>query len=92
MGGYGLATQKLAKSSLQGSRHEWSHVRFEHGEVDFTHEREWRVPGDFHLNGFGFYVIVGELACENRIQQEVSQEGLHGVLGFIHLNTLVDFL
>jgi hypothetical protein len=27
----------------------WRHVRFEHGEVDFTHEREWRVPGDLDL-------------------------------------------
>jgi hypothetical protein len=24
----------------------WRHVRFEHGTVDFAHEREWRVLGD----------------------------------------------
>jgi hypothetical protein len=23
----------------------WRHVRYEHGQVDFTHEREWRVQG-----------------------------------------------
>jgi hypothetical protein len=37
----------------------WRHVRFEAGQVDFTHEREWRVPGDLDLEKFGrFYVIV----------------------------------
>jgi hypothetical protein len=37
----------------------WRHVRFEHGEVDFTHEREWRVPGDLDLKKMpGLYVIV----------------------------------
>jgi hypothetical protein len=24
----------------------WRHVRYEFGKVDWTHEREWRVPGD----------------------------------------------
>lgn len=27
----------------------WRHVRFEHGEVDFTHERDWRCRGNFDL-------------------------------------------
>jgi len=38
----------------------WRQVRYEHGSVDFTREREWRVPGDLDLtklNG-GIYVIV----------------------------------
>jgi hypothetical protein len=35
------------------------HIRFEAGQVDFTHEREWRVPGDLDLKRFlRFYVIV----------------------------------
>jgi hypothetical protein len=29
-----------------------------HGVVDFTHEREWRVPGDLDLTKLGMYVIV----------------------------------
>ena len=28
----------------------WRHVRYEPPQVDFTHEREWRVPGDLDLN------------------------------------------
>jgi hypothetical protein len=37
----------------------WRHVRFEHGRVDFTHEREWRVPGDLDLRQVGgLYAIV----------------------------------
>jgi hypothetical protein len=37
----------------------WRHVRYEHGQVDFTHEREWRVQGDVDLTAMrGLYVIV----------------------------------
>lgn len=37
----------------------WRHVRFEYGTVDWTHEREWRVPGDLDLRKVaGLYVIV----------------------------------
>jgi hypothetical protein len=41
------------------AEHKWRHVRFEHGQVDFTHEREWRVPDDLDLRQFaGLYVMV----------------------------------
>ena len=38
----------------------WRHVRYEHGKVDFTHEREWRASGDLDLKNLssGIYVIV----------------------------------
>jgi hypothetical protein len=38
----------------------WRQVRYEHGRVDFTHEREWRAPGDLDLKTLssGIYVIV----------------------------------
>jgi hypothetical protein len=37
----------------------WRHVRYEHGQVDFTHEREWRVQGDLDLKTVrGLYVVV----------------------------------
>jgi hypothetical protein len=37
----------------------WRHVRFEHGTVDWTHEREWRVPGDIDLTKVaGAYLLV----------------------------------
>ena len=38
----------------------WRQVRYEHGKVDFTHEREWRAPGDLDLKNLssGIYVIV----------------------------------
>lgn len=70
----------------------WRHVRFEHGEVDFTHEREWRSPGDFLLTGIGFYVIVGSRDCENRIRSYVPSVSLDNILGFIHMETICDFL
>jgi hypothetical protein len=36
----------------------WRQVRFEPPQVDFTHEREWRVPGDLNLVNATLYVIV----------------------------------
>jgi hypothetical protein len=37
----------------------WRHVRFDPPSVDFTHEREWRLPGDLNLKlAGGLYVIV----------------------------------
>ena len=71
----------------------WRHVRFEYGEVDFCHEREWRSRGDFLLSGsFGFYVIVESAGCETRIRSAVPAEALKPALGFIHMTTLRDFL
>lgn len=42
----------------------WRHVQFDYGNVDFTHEREWRVKGDLELRGF--YVIVPDKDCEKK--------------------------
>lgn len=70
----------------------WRQVRFEYGDIDFTHEREWRSPGDFVLDqSFGYYVIVQTLECETKI---VSSLGCrpNGVLGFVHIQTLKDFI
>jgi hypothetical protein len=37
----------------------WRHVRFERGQVDLTHEREWRVPDELDLKKVnGLYVLV----------------------------------
>jgi hypothetical protein len=37
----------------------WRHVRFEYGTVDWTHEREWRLPGNVDLSKVaGVYLLV----------------------------------
>jgi hypothetical protein len=37
----------------------WRQVRFEPPQVDFTHEREWRVAGDLDLKtAGGLYVVI----------------------------------
>jgi hypothetical protein len=37
----------------------WRHVRFEPPNVDWTFEREWRVPADLDLTKVqGIYVLV----------------------------------
>jgi len=69
----------------------WRHVRFEYGDIDFTHEREWRSPGDFMLDqSFGYYVIVQNLECETKILSSLGYRP-KGVLGFVHMQTLKDF-
>lgn len=70
----------------------WRHVRLEYGKIDFTHEREWRVKGDFGLYGTGFYVIVPDKSEEKRIRANLSEEAENHILGFLHLDYLRDLL
>lgn len=72
--------------------HRWRHVRFEQGEVDFTHEREWRCPGDFSFVGIGIYVIVDSIECEHIIRAAVPADPQQVILGFLHIRTLRDFI
>jgi hypothetical protein len=70
----------------------WRHVRFEHGQVDFTHEREWRVAGDLlDLTQFpGLYVLV----CSTREAKEIAKfktpvgDKILGVLPMEHITTM----
>jgi hypothetical protein len=71
----------------------WRHVQLDYGKkVDFTHEREWRVKGDFGLKGFGVYVIVPNKEEELVVGAALSEEARNHVLGFLHLDYLRDFL
>lgn len=66
----------------------WRHVRFEHGKVDWTHEREWRVKGDVELNTLpGLYVLVwtAEEAKEITNMKGEFQKKVRGVLPLQHL-------
>jgi hypothetical protein len=69
----------------------WRHVRFEHGQVDWRHEREWRSPNDVDLSQVGFYVLVWSAAEA----QEVVQLGgpvKDNVLGALPMEHLSDML
>lgn len=70
----------------------WRHVRFEPGDVDFSHEREWRVEGDFNLNGVGFYVIVPDKQEEDELRQTLHATALQHILGFLHIEILSQFV
>jgi hypothetical protein len=52
----------------------WRQVRYEPPQVDFTHEREWRVPGDLDLKTLrtGLYVIVWSQSEAQEITNFVS--------------------
>jgi hypothetical protein len=66
----------------------WRHVRFEDGEVDFTHEREWRVPNEIDLVKLpGFYVLVWskEEALEIERLKLPVRPAIRGVLAMEHL-------
>ena len=70
----------------------WRHVRFEHGTVDWTHEREWRLPDDLDLRTVpGLYVIVWSAAEAKEL--ETFQTPLRGqIRGILPMEHLVDML
>ena len=63
-------------------------MRFEHGQVDWTHEREWRCPDDLALQHIGFYVIVWS-ADE---ASEVVKLNVPNVLGVLPMENIGDML
>jgi hypothetical protein len=68
----------------------WRHVRFEYGQVDFTHEREWRVPGDLDLTKVpGLYVLVWSAAEAKELQNFTTPLDIHGVLPMEHINMML---
>ena len=69
----------------------WRHVR-QDNSVDFSHEREWRAKGDFVLTGIGFYVIVPDVLDERAIRTGLSEIALQHICGFLHMNTLNQFI
>lgn len=74
------------------AEHKWRHVRFQYGEVDFTHEREWRVLGDLDLTKLpGLYVLVWSASEAREIASMKSpvQELVRGVLPMEHLKTFL---
>ena len=62
------------------------------GKVDFTHEREWRAKGDFHLKGIGFYVIVRNREEEKKIKEKISEEAKEHIIGYLQFDHLSDLL
>jgi hypothetical protein len=70
----------------------WRHVRYEFGEVDFTHEREWRVRGDFELTKVpGLYVLVwsAEEALELNQFRSPLEKLIRGILPMEHITTML---
>ena len=70
----------------------WRHVRFEHGIVDFTHEREWRSLGDFDLTKVpGLYVLVWTAteAKEIAAMKTPVHALIRGILPMEHLTQLL---
>lgn len=74
------------------SEHKWRHVRFEFGTVDFTHEREWRCPGDLELKKLpGMQVLVWSPDEVKEIQNMKSpvQHLIRSVLPMKHLTVFL---
>lgn len=70
----------------------WRHVRFEHPRVDWTHEREWRVPGHLDLTQFpGLYVLVWTATEAKEIFEMDSplKSKIRGVLPMEHLTSFL---
>lgn len=70
----------------------WRVVRFEHGLVDFTHEREWRVRGDLQLAKLpGMYLLVWSAseASEVAAMNFEVKALVRGILPMEHLTQLL---
>jgi hypothetical protein len=71
----------------------WRHVRFEEGTVDWTHEREWRVPDDLNLNLFAaLYVVVWAPREAKWLRDHLStplKDKIIGILPMGHLMTMM---
>lgn len=66
----------------------WRHVRFEHPDVDWTFEREWRVPENLSLKDVpGIYVLVwGATEAKEIMTLDFPQKKkIRGVLPMEHL-------
>lgn len=67
--------------------HKWRHVRFD-SKVDWTNEREWRVPEDIQLSSLpGIYVMVWspiEAAEIHQLESPIKGK-IRGVLAMQHL-------
>jgi hypothetical protein len=105
---YGVALSKTSMFDLGGrpviylpdaeaawipEEERWRHVRYEHGRVDFTHEREWRMPGDLDLRTVhrGLYVIVWS-AAEARELEKFSAPWRDKIRGILPMEDLGFFL
>lgn len=67
----------------------WRHVRFEYPDVDWTHEREWRLPLDLELESVkGIYVLVSSATEAKEIHSLnwPTKNLLRGVLPMDQLN------
>jgi hypothetical protein len=70
----------------------WRQVRFEHGSVDYTHEREWRVQGDVNLTKVpGLYLIVWSAteAKELAVFKSPIDKLVRGILPMEHITTML---
>jgi hypothetical protein len=74
------------------SEEKWRHIRYEIGSVDFTHEREWRVPGDLDLTKVpGLYVLVWSPA-EAEVLQKMDtpvKRLIRGILPMEHVTEML---
>jgi hypothetical protein len=68
----------------------WRHVRYEIGSVDWTHEREWRLPGDLDLTKLaGCYALVWSYSEVRELEKVVTAAPVRGVLPMENLTMML---
>jgi hypothetical protein len=67
----------------------WRHVRFEFGKVDWTHEREWRVPADLDLTKVPSYALVWNHSEVEELQKLTTNVQIRGILPMEHLTMML---
>ncbi len=67
----------------------WRHVKYELGKVDWTHEREWRMPGDLELEELnGFYIIHWCHTEREQIKESLHKSIENHVIGYFAMKDL----
>jgi hypothetical protein len=68
----------------------WRHVRYEFGSVDWTHEREWRLPDDLNLITIpGCYALVWSHSEVDELQKVTTKVPILGVFAMEHLTRML---
>ena len=75
------------------TEHKWRHVQYNHGLVDWTHEREWRVKGDFDITkSIGIYIVCWHSNEIEKIKEAMNEKVAAKVRGFLPMLDLNQML
>lgn len=83
LGGRPVIYQPDAEYSKLPESLQWRHVRYEPPEIDFTWEREWRIPRrSLSFNSTCAFIVVPDLCWANKLVSEYEDEQDYNILQY----------